>query len=60
MTQWELSRFYDGVCNAAFWPLYHDAVVDPVFRDEEFEVYRRINQRFLFMERAFIDFERGT
>lgn len=46
MTEWELSQFYDGVCNAAFWPLYHDAVVDPVFRDEEFEVYRRINQRF--------------
>lgn len=46
MTEWELSQFYDGVCNAAFWPLYHDAVVAPVFRDEEFDVYRRINQRF--------------
>ena len=46
MTQWELSRFYDGVCNAAFWPLYHDAVVGPVFCEAEFEVYRRINKRF--------------
>lgn len=46
MSQHEVSHFYDGVCNAAFWPLYHDAVVDPVFRDEEFAVYRRINQRF--------------
>jgi alpha,alpha-trehalose-phosphate synthase [UDP-forming] len=46
ITRPEMSCFYDGVCNAAFWPLYHDAVIDPVFRDEEFEVYRRINQRF--------------
>ncbi len=46
MSQWEVSHFYDGICNAAFWPLYHDAVVSPVFRDEEFAVYRRINQRF--------------
>ena len=46
MTQSEVSHFYDGVCNAAFWPLYHDALVEPVFREEEFEVYRRINQRF--------------
>jgi trehalose-6-phosphate synthase len=46
MTHWELSQFYDGVCNAAFWPLYHDAVVGPVFCDAEFEVYRSINQRF--------------
>lgn len=46
MTQLEVSHFYDGVCNAAFWPLYHNAVVSPVYRDEEFEVYRTINQRF--------------
>jgi trehalose 6-phosphate synthase len=46
MTQWEVSNFYDGVCNAAFWPLYHDAVIAPVFRPDEFEVYRLINQRF--------------
>lgn len=46
MSQWEVSHFYDGICNAAFWPLYHHALVRPVFRDAEFEVYRRINQRF--------------
>ena len=46
MTKWEVSHFYDGVCNAAFWPLYHDAVVEPVFREEEFGVYRDINQRY--------------
>ncbi len=46
MTQWEVSNFYDGICNAGFWPLYHDAVIEPVFRQDEFEVYRLINQRF--------------
>lgn len=46
MTQREVSDFYDGVCNAALWPLYHESVIAPVFRNEEFEVYRRINQRF--------------
>ena len=46
MTQWEVSNFYDGVCNAAFWPLYHDAVIAPLFHQDEFEVYRLINQRF--------------
>jgi trehalose 6-phosphate synthase len=46
MTQSEESYFYDGVCNTALWPLYHGAAIAPVFRDEEFEVYRRINQRY--------------
>jgi len=46
MTQFEVSHFYYGVCNAAFWPLYHNLVVPPVFRDDEFAVYRKINQRF--------------
>ncbi len=46
MTQREVSCFYDGVCNSTFWPLYHEAVIPPIFRDDDFEVYRQINQRF--------------
>jgi alpha,alpha-trehalose-phosphate synthase [UDP-forming] len=46
MTQEEVNCFYDGVCNAALWPLYHDAPIDPVFCDDEFKHYRGINQRF--------------
>jgi alpha,alpha-trehalose-phosphate synthase [UDP-forming] len=46
MTQREVSHFYDGVCNGALWPLYHEALVPPIFNDNEFEVYRGINQRF--------------
>jgi trehalose 6-phosphate synthase len=46
LNQSEVSCFYDGVCNSAFWPLYHDSVTSPIFRDDDFEVYHRINQRF--------------
>jgi trehalose-6-phosphate synthase len=46
MTNQEVRSFYDGACNAAFWPLYHDAIIPPVFRDDEFAVYQQINQRF--------------
>jgi trehalose 6-phosphate synthase len=46
LSEWEVRHFYDGACNAAFWPLYHGAIVAPVFRDEEFAVYREINRRF--------------
>jgi alpha,alpha-trehalose-phosphate synthase [UDP-forming] len=46
MTPREVRSFYDGVCNGGFWPLYHGAAIAPVFQDAEFDVYRRINQRF--------------
>ena len=46
MTAQEVGDFYDGVCNSAFWPLYHDVDLEPVFRDDEFQVYRKINRRF--------------
>lgn len=46
ISQREASYFYNGACNGAFWPLYHGAAIDPVFRDDEFEVYRQVNQRF--------------
>jgi trehalose 6-phosphate synthase len=46
ITRPEAISFYNGACNGAFWPLYHDAIIDPVFREEEFAVYRQINQRF--------------
>jgi trehalose 6-phosphate synthase len=46
MNQQELSHFYDGVCNAAFWPLYHESEITPMFCCKEFETYQRINQRY--------------
>lgn len=46
MTSKEVSDFYDGVCNSALWPLYHEAAVEPAFCEQEFAVYRQINQRY--------------
>ena len=46
MTPAEVVRYYDGYCNAALWPLYHGAIVAPVFRDEDYQAYREINRRF--------------
>jgi len=46
INQKELSHFYNGVCNAAFWPLYHDSEINPFFCGIEFETYQRINQRY--------------
>ena len=46
MTQFEVIHFYDGVCNAAFWPLYHESFVSPMFCGKEFEIHQRINQRY--------------
>lgn len=42
----EVTDYYDGFCNGALWPLYHEAIVPPVFREEQFAAYQRINQRF--------------
>lgn len=46
MNELEVKEFYDGVCNAMFWPLYHEAAIEPLFDDDALEVYGRINQRF--------------
>ncbi len=38
--------YYEGFCNSAIWPLYHDAVATPDFHRRHFEAYRRVNARF--------------
>jgi trehalose 6-phosphate synthase len=42
----DVAGYYDGVANAALWPLCHDAGVEPVFRDADWDCYRRVNQAF--------------
>ena len=42
----EVAAYYDGFSNAALWPLYHDAIVSPVYHRTEFDMYRRVNRRF--------------
>jgi alpha,alpha-trehalose-phosphate synthase [UDP-forming] len=38
--------YYYGFANEGLWPLCHIAHVRPVFRDEDWRQYRRVNERF--------------
>jgi trehalose 6-phosphate synthase len=42
----EERRYYYGFANEGLWPLCHRAHVQPVFRSEDFRMYRAINTRF--------------
>ncbi|MCA2212458.1 alpha,alpha-trehalose-phosphate synthase (UDP-forming) [Jidongwangia harbinensis] len=42
----ELSGYYEGFANSTLWPLYHDAVEQPVFDRGWWETYRSVNRRF--------------
>ncbi|AGZ40204.1 alpha,alpha-trehalose-phosphate synthase (UDP-forming) [Actinoplanes friuliensis] len=42
----ELQGYYEGFANSTLWPLYHDAVEQPVFDRGWWETYRAVNQRF--------------
>ncbi|MBI2834003.1 MAG: trehalose-6-phosphate synthase [Acidobacteria bacterium] len=38
--------YYDGFANEALWPLCHRAYVKPIFRTDDFNMYRTVNERF--------------
>ena len=42
----ELRGYYEGFANTTLWPLYHDAVEQPVFDRGWWETYRTVNRRF--------------
>ncbi|MBB2941693.1 trehalose 6-phosphate synthase [Actinoplanes lutulentus] len=42
----ELRGYYEGFANSTLWPLYHDAVQQPVFDRGWWETYRIVNRRF--------------
>src|SRR3954453_12538535 len=46
LTEEELRGYYEGFANATLWPLYHDAVEQPVFHRGWWETYRKVNRRF--------------
>ena len=46
LAQDELSGYYEGFANSTLWPLYHDAVEQPVFDRGWWEAYRDVNRRF--------------
>jgi trehalose 6-phosphate synthase len=46
LSEVELRGYYEGFANSTLWPLYHDAVEQPVFDRGWWETYRAVNRRF--------------
>ncbi|TDP64103.1 trehalose 6-phosphate synthase [Roseateles toxinivorans] len=46
LTPEEEQGYYYGFANEGLWPLCHVAHVRPVFRESDWEAYRRVNERF--------------
>jgi trehalose 6-phosphate synthase len=46
LTEDEMRGYYEGFANSTLWPLYHDAVEQPVFDRGWWESYRAVNRRF--------------
>ena len=46
LSKQEEQGYYYGVANEAFWPLCHIACTRPRFDAEDWEQYRRVNQKF--------------
>ena len=46
LSEQELRGYYEGFANSTLWPLYHDAVEQPVFDRGWWETYRDVNRRF--------------
>jgi trehalose 6-phosphate synthase len=42
----EVDQYYEGESNATIWPLFHDAIEQPVFHRGWREAYREVNERF--------------
>ena len=46
LTDEELEGYYYGIANEGLWPLCHIAFVRPVFREQDWAQYVRVNQKF--------------
>ncbi|WP_336793815.1 trehalose-6-phosphate synthase [Gordonia malaquae] len=42
----EIADYYEGFANSTLWPLYHDLLVEPVFRHDWWDTYVTVNRRF--------------
>ena len=42
----EVDGYYQGFCNSTLWPLYHDAIHQPVFESKWWQPYVDVNARF--------------
>jgi trehalose 6-phosphate synthase len=46
LSEQEQNGYYYGLANEGLWPLCHIAFVRPIFREEDWAQYRRVNERF--------------
>ena len=46
LSETEVSRYYEGFCNATLWPLYHDVIAPPQFHRRWWDAYVTVNRRF--------------
>jgi trehalose 6-phosphate synthase len=46
LSEEELRGYYEGFANSTLWPLYHDAVEQPVFERGWWETYKAVNLQF--------------
>ncbi|MFI7546191.1 trehalose-6-phosphate synthase [Actinoplanes sp. NPDC049599] len=46
LSEMDLRGYYEGFANSTLWPLYHDAVEQPVFHRGWWETYQDVNRRF--------------
>jgi trehalose 6-phosphate synthase len=42
----DVERYYEGFSNGSLWPLYHDAVEQPMYRRSWWDSYLKVNERF--------------
>ena len=42
----EVENYYEGFSNDTLWPLYHNGIVEPQYREDWWETYKEVNQRF--------------
>lgn len=46
LTKEEVEGYYYGLANEGLWPLCHIAYTRPIFRESDWEIYRRVNEKF--------------
>ncbi len=46
LTQEEEDGYYYGLANEGLWPLCHIAFVRPVFREQDWQIYKDVNRKF--------------
>ncbi|MEP6774433.1 MAG: bifunctional alpha,alpha-trehalose-phosphate synthase (UDP-forming)/trehalose-phosphatase [Chloroflexota bacterium] len=42
----EMDKFYYGFCNSTIWPLFHYFLMHTYYEQDEWEVYKEVNERF--------------